>query len=47
MIHAVYNLPGLLLAALGSLSLTLTAAAHSLPDPGIRANSARLLRQKS
>ncbi|MCS6906272.1 MAG: cation-translocating P-type ATPase [Anaerolineales bacterium] len=43
---AVYNLFGLMLAALGVLPLTLAAAAQSLPDLGILANSARLLHQK-
>jgi len=42
---AVYNLTGLALAALGLLPPTLAAAAQSLPDLGILANSARLLRQ--
>jgi Cd2+/Zn2+-exporting ATPase/Cu+-exporting ATPase len=43
---AFYNLLGLTLAALGILPPTLAAAAQSLPDLGILANSARLLRQK-
>lgn len=43
---AVYNLVGLALAALGILPPVLAAAAQSLPDLGILANSARLLRQK-
>ncbi|MDW8145348.1 MAG: HAD-IC family P-type ATPase [Roseiflexaceae bacterium] len=43
---AVYNLVGLALAALGVLPPTLAAAAQSLPDVGILANSARLLRQQ-
>ncbi|MCS7221484.1 MAG: cation-translocating P-type ATPase [Anaerolineae bacterium] len=43
---AVYNLAGLTLAAVGILPPTLAAAAQSLPDLGILANSARLLRQK-
>jgi Cd2+/Zn2+-exporting ATPase/Cu+-exporting ATPase len=43
---AVYNLTGLSLAALGFLPPVLAAAAQSLPDLGILANSARLLRQK-
>lgn len=43
---AVYNLAGLTLAAMGILPPTLAAAAQSLPDLGILANSARLLRQK-
>jgi P-type Cu+ transporter len=41
---AVYNLVGLSLAALGILPLVLAAAAQSLPDLGIMANSSRLLR---
>jgi P-type Cu+ transporter len=41
---AVYNLAGLSLAALGILPLVLAAAAQSLPDLGIMANSSRLLR---
>lgn len=44
---AVYNVAGLTLAALGFLPPTLAAAAQSLPDLGILANSSRLLRQKS
>lgn len=43
---ALYNLAGLTLAAAGLLPPTLAAAAQSLPDLGILANSARLLRQK-
>ena len=42
---ALYNLIGLSLAALGFLPPALAAAAQSLPDLGIMANSARLLRQ--
>jgi Cu+-exporting ATPase len=42
---AVYNLIGLTLAAAGILPPVLAAAAQSLPDLGILANSARLLRQ--
>jgi Cd2+/Zn2+-exporting ATPase/Cu+-exporting ATPase len=42
---AVYNLVGLTLAASGFLPPTLAAAAQSLPDVGILANSSRLLRQ--
>lgn len=42
---AIYNLGGLTLAALGILPPTVAAAAQSLPDLGILANSARLLRQ--
>ncbi|MFZ0547627.1 MAG: cation-translocating P-type ATPase [Candidatus Promineifilaceae bacterium] len=43
---AVYNIVGLSLAAFGFLPPVLAAAAQSLPDLGILANSARLLRQK-
>jgi Cd2+/Zn2+-exporting ATPase/Cu+-exporting ATPase len=43
---AVYNLVGLSLAALGFLPPIFAAAAQSLPDLGILANSSRLLRQK-
>lgn len=43
---AVYNLVGLSLAAFGILPPILAAAAQSLPDLGILANSSRLLRQK-
>src|SRR5712691_8862624 len=42
----LYNLVGLSLAALGILPPVLAAAAQSLPDLGILANSSRLLRQK-
>jgi Cd2+/Zn2+-exporting ATPase/Cu+-exporting ATPase len=41
---ALYNIAGLSLAALGLLPPALAAAAQSLPDLGILANSARLLR---
>jgi Cd2+/Zn2+-exporting ATPase/Cu+-exporting ATPase len=41
----LYNLVGLSLAALGFLPPILAAAAQSLPDIGILANSSRLLRQ--
>ena len=41
-----YNLLGLSLAAFGFLPPILAAAAQSLPDLGILANSSRLLRQK-
>jgi len=41
----LYNLVGLSLAALGFLPPILAAAAQSLPDLGILANSSRLLRQ--
>lgn len=40
----VYNLVGLTLAALGILPPVVAAAAQSLPDLGIMANSSRLLR---
>ncbi|RME88263.1 MAG: cation-translocating P-type ATPase [Anaerolineae bacterium] len=43
---AVYNVVGLTLAASGILPPILAAAAQSLPDLGILANSARLLRQE-
>ncbi|HKZ55718.1 MAG TPA: cation-translocating P-type ATPase [Anaerolineales bacterium] len=42
----LYNLVGLTLAAFGVLPPILAAAAQSLPDLGILANSSRLLRQK-
>jgi len=42
---ALYNTAGLSLAALGFLPPILAAAAQSLPDLGILANSSRLLRQ--
>ncbi len=42
----VYNLVGLTLAAFGFLPPIFAAAAQSLPDLGILANSARLIRQK-
>jgi Cd2+/Zn2+-exporting ATPase/Cu+-exporting ATPase len=42
----VYNIGGLSLAALGFLPPIFAAAAQSLPDLGILANSSRLLRQK-
>ncbi len=42
----IYNVVGLSLAALGFLPPILAAAAQSLPDIGILANSSRLLRQK-
>jgi Cu+-exporting ATPase len=41
---AVYNVVGLALAAFGVLPPMLAAAAQSLPDLGILANSSRLLR---
>jgi Cu+-exporting ATPase len=43
---ASYNLAGLSLAAFGLLPLILAAAAQSLPDLGILANSSRLLRHR-
>jgi Cd2+/Zn2+-exporting ATPase/Cu+-exporting ATPase len=43
---AIYNLVGLSLAAVGLLPPIFAAAAQSLPDLGILANSSRLLRQK-
>ena len=43
---ALYNVVGLAFASLGILPPVLAAAAQSLPDVGILANSARLLRQK-
>ena len=42
---ALYNMAGLTLAALGLLPPIFAAAAQSLPDLGIMANSARLIRQ--
>lgn len=44
---AVYNLSGFALAALGVLPLIVAAAAQSLPDLEILANSSRLLRPGS
>jgi P-type Cu+ transporter len=43
----LYNLVGLSLAAVGVLPPIVAAAAQSLPDLGILANSAQLLRQLS
>ena len=43
---ALYNVVGLSLAAVGLLPPILAAAAQSLPDLGILANSSRLLRQR-
>jgi Cd2+/Zn2+-exporting ATPase/Cu+-exporting ATPase len=43
---AIYNLVGLTLAALGFLPPIFAAAAQSLPDLGILANSSRLLKQR-
>ncbi|MEW5985715.1 MAG: cation-translocating P-type ATPase [Chloroflexota bacterium] len=42
---AVYNVVGISLAALGIMPPVLAAAAQSLPDLGILANSSRLLKQ--
>jgi Cd2+/Zn2+-exporting ATPase/Cu+-exporting ATPase len=42
----LYNVVGLTLAAIGLLPPVWAAAAQSLPDLGILANSSRLLRQK-
>ncbi|HKJ68887.1 MAG TPA: cation-translocating P-type ATPase [bacterium] len=42
----IYNLAGLTFAAMGFLPPILAAAAQSLPDLGILANSSRLLKQK-
>ncbi len=44
---AVYNLLGLSLAALGFLPPVMAAAAQSLPDLGILANSARFCARKA
>lgn len=43
---AVYNVVGLALAAFGILPPVFAAAAQTLPDVGILANSARLIQQK-
>jgi Cu+-exporting ATPase len=43
---AIYNIAGLTLAAFGYLPPILAAAAQSIPDLGILANSSRLLRGK-
>lgn len=43
---ALYNVAGLALAAMGFLPPILAAAAQSLPDLGIMANSSRLLRPR-
>jgi Cd2+/Zn2+-exporting ATPase/Cu+-exporting ATPase len=43
---AIYNVAGLSLAAFGLLPPIFAAAAQSLPDLGILANSSRLLRQR-
>ena len=42
----LYNLVGLILAALGFLPPIFAVAAQSIPDLGILANLSRLLRQK-
>ena len=42
----IVNVIGLSIAAFGFLPLVLAAAAQSLPDIGIMANSARLIKQK-
>ena len=44
---AIYNLAGISLAALGLLAPAVAAAMQSIPDVGIMANSARLLKKKS
>jgi len=44
---AIYNVVGLSLAAFGFLPPIMAAAAQSIPDLGILANSARLLRQRT
>jgi Cd2+/Zn2+-exporting ATPase/Cu+-exporting ATPase len=46
LLAGVYNIVGLSLAAFGLLPPVFAAAAQSLPDIGILANSARLLRHK-
>jgi len=43
---AIYNVAGLSLAAAGLLPPAIAAAMQSIPDVGIMANSARLLRQR-
>jgi len=43
---AIYNFAGLSLAAAGVLPPAIAAAMQSIPDIGIMANSARLLRQR-
>jgi Cd2+/Zn2+-exporting ATPase/Cu+-exporting ATPase len=43
---AIYNVMGIGLAALGILPPTMAAAAQSIPDLGVMANSSRLLRQR-
>lgn len=43
---AIYNVAGMTLAAFGLLPPIFAAAAQSLPDLGILANSSRLLRQR-
>ena len=44
---AVFNLAGMGLAATGVIPLVFAAAAQSIPDVGIMANSARLLKDKT
>lgn len=44
---AIYNLAGITLAAMGLLAPAVAAAMQSIPDVGIMANSARLLKKKS
>ncbi|MDZ7374297.1 MAG: cation-translocating P-type ATPase [candidate division KSB1 bacterium] len=44
---AIYNVTGVILAAVGILPPVLAAAAQSLPDVGILANSMRLLRTRT
>lgn len=44
---AIYNVIGLALASFGLIPPALAAAAQSLPDVGILANSSRLLRFKA
>ena len=44
---AIYNLAGITLAAFGLLAPVVAAAMQSIPDVGIMANSARLLKKKS
>jgi len=44
---AIYNLAGITLAAFGLLAPVVAAAMQSIPDLGIMANSARLLKKKS
>ena len=46
MLTALYNLAGITLAAIGLLAPAVAAAMQSIPDIGIMANSARLLKEK-